>query len=144
MQGSCNCNRVQFSFSGDISAIVNCHCKLCRKMNGSAFSTYVVVPDKGFVLTQGDVTTVKVAKYASKSFCHHCGTPIFNQNPKLEGLTILYLGAIDDLPNITPAINIFCESQLDWVNQLSSLTCFEQGISTSHKKSTSHSKSEVT
>jgi len=128
MEGSCNCQSVQFSSSGEIRAIVNCHCNLCRKMNGSAFSTYAVVPSENFILKSGSLKTVQVSENASKSFCEHCGTPIYNQNPKLAGLKILYLGAIDKALDIKPAINIYCESQLQWVNQLDALPNFEQGV----------------
>ncbi|ALS96883.1 GFA family protein [Lacimicrobium alkaliphilum] len=128
MQGSCNCNSVHFSASADIRAIVNCHCNLCRKMNGGAFSTYVVVADEGFVLTKGCLKTVQVSENATKSFCESCGTPIFNQNPKLAGLKILYFGSIDTPSNLEPAINIYCESQLSWVTQVASLPNFAQGV----------------
>ncbi len=128
MEGSCNCKSVHFSSSDDVRTIVNCHCNLCRKMNGSAFSTYVVVTDEDFVLKGGSLKTVRVSDNASKSFCENCGTPIFNQNTKLAGLKILYLGSIDSAPNLKPALNIFCDSQLNWINQMSSLSNFEHSI----------------
>ncbi|WP_084164363.1 GFA family protein [Rheinheimera texasensis] len=128
MEGSCNCKSVQFSSSYEIRAIVNCHCNLCRKMNGSAFSSYVVVAEEGFILKSGVLKAVQVSENASKSFCDNCGTPIYNQNPKLAGLKILYLGSIDNAPNLKPAINIYCESQLQWVNQIATLPNFEQGV----------------
>ncbi|MDC8831347.1 GFA family protein [Alteromonas gilva] len=128
MEGSCNCNGIQFSASDNIRAIVNCHCNLCRKMNGSAFSTYVVVPDTDFVLHKGTLTTVQVSDNATKSFCQRCGTPVFNQNHKLAGVKILYLGIINNAPNLKPAMNIFCESQLEWITEVASFTRFEQGV----------------
>jgi len=115
MQGSCNCGDVCFTAGNTITAVVNCHCKLCRKMNGSAFSTYVVVPEEGFNLTQGELKSVKVSV-------------IYNQNPKLAGLKILYLGSIDKKIPIKPEVNIYCESQENWVLQLASLKSYEQGI----------------
>lgn len=128
MEGSCNCKRVSFTTSSNIRAIVNCHCKLCRKMNGSAFSTYVAVEDDGFSLNSGSLKTIQVSENASKNICEHCGTPIFNQNPKLPGLTILYLGSIDSTSELVPAINIYCESQLHWATNISALTNLERGI----------------
>ena len=68
MEGSCNCKSVHFSAPDEITAIVNCHCSLCRKMNGSAFSTYVVVADDGFNLVSGELSTVQVSQNAFKSF----------------------------------------------------------------------------
>lgn len=128
MKGSCNCKELQFEALNEIKAIVNCHCKLCRKMNGSAFSTYVVVSAQDFELKQGSLQTVQVSSDASKSVCRSCLTPIFNQNPKLAGLIILYLGSIDNMPSTVPTINIYCESQLDWVGEISSLANMEKGM----------------
>lgn len=128
MEGSCSCKSVHFSSSGEIKVIVNCHCNLCRKMNGSAFSTYVVVADEGFILKTGSLKKVKVSENAYKSFCEHCGTPIYNQNPKLSGLKILYMGSIDTPQGLKPAINIYCESQHQWVNQIAALPSFAQGL----------------
>ena len=128
MKGSCNCKTISFSSSQQIKAFVNCHCNLCRKMNGSSFSTYVVVPENEFSITGQSLSSFKVSEHATKHFCTRCGTPIFNTNPKLAGLIIIHLGAIDSHLEISPAVNIFCESQLEWVDKISGLKCFEQGL----------------
>ncbi len=62
--GSCNCGNVQFKVDGDVKRIVNCHCNLCRKMNGSAFSTYVVVLESDFKLTSGSLSFFDVSENA--------------------------------------------------------------------------------
>jgi hypothetical protein len=128
MKGSCNCGDVQYSTEDNVKAVVNCHCKLCRKMNGSAFSTYVVVPESEFHLKHGSLNRVKVADSASKSYCSNCGTPIFNDNPKFQGLIMLYLGSIDAGKLPQPQVNIYCESQIKWVHQLASLNSFDKGL----------------
>ncbi len=128
MEGHCLCKQVHFSASDDIVTVVNCHCNLCRKMNGSAFSTYVVVKEDQFELKSGEVKSVQVSEYASKHYCEQCGTPIYNQNPKLPGLTIVHLGAVDSGVNLTPVMNIYCESQLNWVSEIASFKHYDQGV----------------
>jgi hypothetical protein len=44
--GSCSCGAVRLTAEADARRIVNCHCNMCRRMNGSAFSSYVVIPRK--------------------------------------------------------------------------------------------------
>jgi hypothetical protein len=44
LNGACSCASVKYHADADFRRVVNCHCKLCRKMNGSAFSSYVT-PD---------------------------------------------------------------------------------------------------
>ncbi|WP_343210975.1 GFA family protein [Alteromonas lipotrueiana] len=128
MKGSCNCKSISFTSNQEIKAVVNCHCNLCRKMNGSSFSTYVVVPEYDFSITGQDLSSFKVSENATKHFCSRCGTPIFNTNPRLGGVIIVHLGAIDSQFEISPAVNIFCESQLEWVNKIDGLKRFEQGL----------------
>ena len=97
-------------------------------MNGAAFSTYVVVADNDFELIEGNLKRVKVSENASKSFCIDCGTPIYNDNPNYDGVKILHLGAIDSHIDITPAVNIYGESRLQWLEALGDIHTFEQGL----------------
>jgi hypothetical protein len=128
LTGSCNCGAIKYKVVGDVKSIVNCHCNLCRKMNGSAFSTYVAVTDDDFKLLSGDLLTHKVSEHAEKSFCGKCGTPILNSNPRYAGLKILHLGSLDDSLNLEPKVNIYCESRLGWLNNLPDITSLEQGL----------------
>ncbi len=97
-------------------------------MNGSAFSTYVAVSDNDFELLGGDLKTHKCTGYAEKKFCGECGTPIFNSNPKYAGLKILHLGSIECSSRLKPQANIYCESQLSWLDELAEITSFNQGL----------------
>ena len=128
MTGSCNCGDIRYEVSGDAKNIVNCHCGLCRKMNGAAFSTYVVVLESDFTLLGGELRTCSVSDNATKSVCRHCATPILNENPKYKGLTILYLGSLDEPEALVPQVNIYCESQVSWLEEVTQLTSLDQGI----------------
>ncbi|NPD10084.1 GFA family protein [Vibrio ostreicida] len=129
--GSCNCKAVQFRVTGDFKRIVNCHCKLCRKMNGAAFSTYVAVLKTDFELVRGDLISCDVTENARKHFCGKCGTPIFNSNPKYSGLNILHLGSLDieSSKQLKPDANIYDESKVSWLDSLSDLPTFDQAMS---------------
>ncbi|MEZ8881130.1 GFA family protein [Vibrio lentus] len=128
--GSCLCNAVQFKVTGDFKRIVNCHCNLCRKMNGAAFSTYVAVLQTDFELVTGGLSFFDVTENARKHFCGECGTPIFNSNPKYEGLTILHLGCLDLdlLGELKPDVNIYDESKVSWLESISGLPTFDKAI----------------
>jgi hypothetical protein len=97
-------------------------------MNGAAFSTYVVVSESDFTLLGGELKTCHVSDSATKSICTNCGTPIYNENPKYMGLTILHLGSLDESEELVPQVNIYCESQVGWFGEIAQLTRFDQGI----------------
>lgn len=44
LKGSCLCRGVRYEIDGELEKITNCHCSLCRKMSGSAFSSGATVP----------------------------------------------------------------------------------------------------
>ena len=128
LTGACSCGAVKFQVSGSARSVVNCHCNLCRKMNGSAFSTYVAVAEDDFEVVSGGLKTHQCSGHAKKSFCAACGTPIFNSSPKHAGLVILYFGTLDDALQFEPAVNIFCESKLNWVDNLAEMPSLPQGF----------------
>ena len=126
--GSCSCGAIKYQVAGNVRSIVNCHCNLCRKMNGSAFSTYVAISDDDYSQLNGRLKTHKVTELAEKNFCGECGTPIFNTNPKYAGLKILHLGSLDESLDMDPIANIVCESQIDWLDRLPEISSLPQGF----------------
>ena len=130
ISGSCFCNAVQFKVSGAPKSVVNCHCNICRKQSGAAFSTYVAVPESAFEITSGadSVSSFQVREGAHKHFCKQCGSPIFNKNARYPGFNIIYLGGISASSEIVPTANIYCESQLPWVPAIAELRAFQQGV----------------
>ncbi|EDL70687.1 GFA family protein [Vibrio campbellii] len=129
VQGSCNCKSVKFEVIGEVKKVVNCHCNFCRKMNGSAFSTYAAVLQSEFRLVAGKVESYGVSETARKHFCKICGTPIYNTNPKYAGLNIVHIGTLDGASSYRPDVNIYGESKVDWLSAISDIPTFDQGMS---------------
>jgi hypothetical protein len=128
IKGSCCCGKVSYTLAGEVKSIVNCHCNLCRKMNGAAFSTYVVVLASEMKLAGGDVKTFGISSESTRTTCENCSTPLYNENPKYAGLRMLYFGSLDQQAALTPAINIYCESEVDWLGELPTMKRLDQGV----------------
>ncbi|WP_038177889.1 GFA family protein [Vibrio rhizosphaerae] len=127
--GSCKCGEIQFQLTGDIKKVVNCHCNQCRKMNSMPVSTYGVVLENEFALTTGELSAFTLKENAVKHFCGHCGTAIYNKNPRLPGLALVYLYSLDSDHLPEPQVNVFCESKLNWLDNLGEIPNFEQHMS---------------
>jgi hypothetical protein len=127
--GSCRCGAVRLAVAGGVRRVVNCHCQLCRGMNGTAFSTYAVVEAAGLTVVAGRecVAVHAVTATAQKHWCARCGTPLYNTNPRYAGLAMLYLGILDGCATLVPAVNIYCSSKLPWVDQLQGAPSFDEG-----------------
>ena len=128
-KGSCYCNNIRIKLKEEPKLIVNCHCNNCRSHTGSAFSSYIAFPLTSLEIISGkedisEYTTEKGTKY----FCKNCGTPIYNLIRSNPAGCLIYLGIIDDISDLTPRRNIWCESQLEWVKNISSIKSLEQGL----------------
>jgi hypothetical protein len=128
--GTCSCSSINFEIdTTTIVKTVNCHCSLCRKMNGSAFSSYVVIKESGYKLISGqdNVANYKRSQNATKSFCQLCGTPIYNSNhTQYPSLKILYLGTLENADQINIDANIFCDTRLDCVKGINKIPSFKE------------------
>ena len=133
--GSCICGEVKYQLNSKILNVVNCHCNFCRSHTGAAFSTYVALPFASLEITEGrEKLSIFEREAGKKHFCSICGTPIFNLNTRYPGTCMLYLGTLAKAHEITPAINIWCENKLGWVDTVSSIRSRDQGIGRRNKK----------
>lgn len=130
VSGSCGCGSVKINLNINKCNVVNCHCNTCRKLNGSAFSTYVVVSEKNFKIETGisHISKFVISKNGEKNYCNKCGTPIFNKNYKYPSLTMIHLGTLNLLQKVQPKVNIFCQSMLSWVAFKDEIASFEKEI----------------
>ncbi len=127
MEGSCACGAVTYTCGAPVT-FVNCHCTLCRRINGAAFSSYVVVRSDAFVVSgKHSLAAYAASDRSTKHYCGACGTPIYNTNPSTyPGLSMLYLGTVAQAGELEPGINIFCDSKLQWVDGISVQKSFAQ------------------
>ncbi|MDX2481511.1 MAG: GFA family protein [Desulfuromusa sp.] len=128
--GSCMCGAVQYEISKRPLLVVNCHCTICRKGNGSSFSTYASVLASSFSITKGDKTLQGFAlgEKGEKNFCRVCGSPIFNKNKKYPGFYMVHYGSLNMPNNVEPSVNVFFEDKLPWVCSIEQLKNFEKEV----------------
>jgi hypothetical protein len=128
VEGQCNCGAVRYTANGEVQTIVNCHCNMCRSINGAAFSTYVVVKLAELSVDPNDdnLSRYRPTDNATKYFCASCGTPIFNTNEKYPGAAMLHFGTLTSYSSLTPSANIFCTSKLHWVDSIGGAKSFDE------------------
>jgi hypothetical protein len=126
--GSCLCRSVKYTIKGQFKAVANCHCNTCKKVIGGAFETLAFIDENNFELIEGQdtLTAYQISENATKNFCRTCGTPIFNSYKKYPGNCMVQVGSLDDPSIVAPAVNVFCESMLPWVQGIADLKCFER------------------
>ncbi|MBW9249975.1 MAG: hypothetical protein GJU72_13135 [Acidithiobacillus ferriphilus] len=77
-------------------------------------------------ITQGqeNVATYEVSKNGKKLFCSKCCTPFHNINERYPGLCMVHYGSLSENSSLPPTFNLYCESKLLLVDNISILKSF--------------------
>jgi hypothetical protein len=128
LTGSCKCGHVRYEITAEKLVAANCHCNMCKKMTGGAFSSIVLIDESAFALISGEefLTHYKVSEHANKHFCSRCGSAVFNRHAGFPGKRMVPLGSLDDPAAVPPAVNVFCESMLPWAAAVGDLPSFDR------------------
>jgi hypothetical protein len=114
--GGCLCGQVRYNISGRIGGLVYCHCKQCRKAQGSIFAANIPVLQKHFSLTSGSevITSFRSSANKSRYFCPTCGSGIYSY---LDGASSLRIraGTLDDAPSLRLSAHIYINSKVHWL-----------------------------
>ena len=115
LEGGCLCGAIRYGISGRVSGVGECHCSICRKATGSAYTAVAFTSTKSFRWVQGEETATHFARPRgwSVTFCPTCGAPVtrVHENGKV---VVVPAGGIDGDPEIEVMQHIFVGSKAAW------------------------------
>ncbi|MGJ8693407.1 MAG: GFA family protein [Thalassotalea sp.] len=129
--GSCLCGKVRYQVSKFEPAIAHCHCTMCRKFHGAAFSTFAEVKEKN-ITWLSDKKHLKSYLAENKSeriFCRECGSSLafistYNKQDKSIEIALATLDSGDE--TLTVNAHIFTEAQVNWLSLSDNIPKFKQ------------------
>jgi len=128
--GSCLCKKVTFTINAFMPHMAHCHCTMCQKFHGAAFSTFGEVTLENFHITNGndEIKHFHASNDTKRSFCQQCGSSLFFQSKYNEqDKTIeVAIAALDDASGLTPDAHIFTDSKCQWLKLDDSLPKYKQ------------------
>ena len=117
-EGGCHCGAVRYVCLEEPTTVVNCHCRDCQQIAGSAFITGVLVPE-GSVTVNGELKSYKVKADSgngiTRNFCPICGTRIMVELEGGVGVGVSYT-TLDDNSWLEPAIEFYTSKAQPWIN----------------------------
>ena len=116
LQGSCLCGKVRYEVDGPVADVHNCHCSMCRKSHGSAFSTFAQIAAGDFRFVDGRdlVRAYRSSPPIERSFCSVCGTRLtFRFDGMPEALWVSF-ASLDAAAGARPSAHIFATSKAPW------------------------------
>ena len=114
--GSCLCGGLRYEIQSEIGDIVQCHCRKCRKANGTAFATNAPIKKADIKIVQGEHLLKKFQSSATtqRCFCADCGSPIISIKTETPDLYRLRIGTLDTPLQQKPTQHIFAASKAEW------------------------------
>jgi hypothetical protein len=127
--GACLCGTVRYEIDGPFTAMMHCHCSMCRKQHGAPFATVVGAALEGFRWQSGEdaITGYASSEQIVRSHCRYCGsvTPMLLQQAGLAlqqaGLALLPAGNLDGHLGLKPQAHMFVGSKATWYTITDSL-----------------------
>jgi hypothetical protein len=117
LKGSCLCGGVRYEIDGELSAVTNCHCALCRKTSGSAFASGATITAASFRLLAGEdlLRDWESSPGYHRVFCGRCGSPILKRKDNDPERLRFRPGTLDSDPGVKMSKHTHVRSKAPWV-----------------------------
>ena len=118
--GSCLCKQIIFEVDKFQGPIGHCHCKMCQKFHGAAFSTFAETKKADLTWLSGEslLKHYCAENDSIRTFCDCCGSSLLFESTfnRSEDTIEIALSAFDVLDHVHPDAHIYTESKADWYN----------------------------
>ena len=118
LRGQCLCGSIHYEAEYPSPEMAHCHCTMCRKFHGAAFSTYASVSTKNFRWRQGGhlLKTYKAPNGTKRGFCGRCGSSLTFESALSEGVIEFTIATLDNPPALAPDAHVFTSTKVNWIN----------------------------
>lgn len=111
----CYCGEVRLQFSAQPKSVIHCHCSQCRRLSGSAFTTWVSLP-KAALSPSGHefVSQFTATSNVSRHFCSICGSHVYTLDSRAPEIVGIPAGAIEGELPVMPKAHYFVHHKAAW------------------------------
>ena len=129
-KGQCLCGAIKYEVDEIKAQMGHCHCSMCRKFHGAAFSTLGEADAKDFRWVEGgELLKNYVASNGSvRQFCQNCGSSMtFSASKESSGLIEFSIGTLDGDLDVPPDAHVYTDSKANWVDICDELPQHKKG-----------------
>lgn len=114
MRASCLCGDVVWEANGPGELVHHCHCGICRKVSGTAFTTMGGFPAATFrfVGDEDGIRRYRSSPGSERCFCGRCGSIVPGE--PFGDTVFVPFGNVDGDPGGRPIAHIFVASKAPW------------------------------
>lgn len=116
--GGCRCGACRYTL--DLTAlppVYACHCHVCQRWSGSAFSVQALVREEALTVTGPVVVYEKVTedRTSVQRLCGECHSRLYNTNTRRPGVAVVRAGTLDRSEELECRAHIFTHYRQRWV-----------------------------
>ena len=118
INGGCHCGQVTYQAVVDDTKVMICHCEDCQVLSGTVYRTIVIADSDNLQITGSVKNYIKTAESGRsriQAFCPECGTHLYASSadgkPEVYNLRV---GTIEQRQELKPAVEIWCDSAMNW------------------------------
>jgi hypothetical protein len=117
IEGGCRCGAVRYTIALDaLPPVYACHCHICQRVSGSAFSVQALVPETSLTVT-GPIVVSEITtedRTSVQRFCGDCYARIYNTNTRRPGIAVVRAGTLDRSEELDCRAHIFTAYKQGW------------------------------
>lgn len=117
--GGCRCGACRYEIaSEDLPRVYACHCHICQRWSGSAFSVQALVAEDRLGVT-GPIVVHEISTEDRTSIqrtCSICHSRIYNTNTRRPGIAVVRAGTLDRSEELECVAHIFTAYRQRWVD----------------------------
>ena len=116
--GGCRCGAVRYAIDlADLPPVYACHCHICQRFSGSAFSVQALVREDQLTVTGPLILYEKVTedRTSYQRYCATCYARVYNTNSRRPGIAVIRAGTLDRSEELECRAHIFTNYRQRWV-----------------------------
>jgi hypothetical protein len=117
--GKCRCGACSYESAIDgLPRAYACHCHVCQRRTGSAFSVQALVAEERLAVS-GPVVLQEISnedRTSIQRFCGICHSRIYNTNTLWPGIAVVRAGTLDRSEKLDCVAHIFTAYRQAWVD----------------------------
>ncbi len=116
--GACLCGTVRFTVTLPSKWCAHCHCSMCRRAHGAPYVTWLGVERSQLHIESGEdqLGRHRSSPAASRSFCRHCGSPLFFESARWAQEVHIARAAIEAEIDRLPQAHVFFSDKAAWLD----------------------------
>lgn len=123
-EARCLCGDHVWRVDAALQILHHCHCTICRKHQGAAYTTMGAVKPEDFSwVTRGEAIAYESSPGFLRLSCARCGSPVPGEPGEL-GLVFVFAGPMEGDPGARPGSHLFAGSKAPWVDLDDGLPAF--------------------